>query len=158
VGAHLVFPFVFSDFFGGTPFGGGVAVGIAGAILGLSALMVALHVLWGLSLEIGMRLQGAAPRGARSLRYALYACGWDLLTSPFGLAMACTASGFGNGVAAVAAAVRVPRIATHAYLSSATELGTRGARRALVTATLLTGGVVLVGALGVTLVAVVTLM
>jgi hypothetical protein len=120
----------------------------------LSVLMVLLHVLWGLSLELGMRLQGARPRGIHCLRYALYSCGWDLLTSPFGLVIACIASGLGKGVNAVRAAANVPRGATRAYLSTAPELDEGSATRALWTAAALTGLVVIAGALGVAALAV----
>src|SRR5690606_25129494 len=55
------------------------------AVPALAILMVILHASWGVALELGVRLVGAVWRPSRGLRFALYSCGWDLLTSPAGL-------------------------------------------------------------------------
>ena len=49
--------------------------------------MVAIHALHGLALDVGAKRQGSRARRARGLRFGLYACGWDLVTLPLGLAL-----------------------------------------------------------------------
>jgi hypothetical protein len=121
----------------------------------LSVLMVMLHLSWALGLEIGLRVAGAEARVTHCLRYALYSCGWDLVTSPFGFGAGCVTGGFSGATSEFRAAVRVPRFATRAYLGRARKAGDRAARRALVVAVLITGTIVLGGAatLGVGIVA-----
>jgi hypothetical protein len=121
----------------------------------LSLLMVALHVSWAFGLEVGLRLAGAKAQGTHCLRYALYSCGWDLVTSPFGFSAGFLTGGFSGATSELRAAVRVPRVATRAYLGRARQAGDRAARRALLVAVLITGAVVLGGAatLGVGIVA-----
>ena len=83
---------------------------------------------------------------AFGLRYALYACGWDLLTSPFGVAAGFVEGGIARALSEARMGVRVPRHATRAYLQSARQLDETGARRAVWTAGLATGALVLAGA------------
>lgn len=117
-------------------------------------VMVALHVVWGATLELGLRLSGARARPAHALRYALYACGWDLVTSPFGFAAGWVVSGLPAATLELRAALRIPGCATRAYLRRGRALNDRNARRALVTAVVLTGGLVVgaAAALGVAIV------
>jgi hypothetical protein len=121
----------------------------------LSLLMVVLHVSWALGLEIGLRVAGAEARPAHCLRYALYTCGWDLVTSPFGFGAGCVTGGFSGAKKELRAAVRIPRFATRAYLVRARKAEDRAVRRALVVAVLITGTIVIGGAamLGVGIVA-----
>jgi hypothetical protein len=129
-----------------------VTFGAGVPLLALS--MVAVHVLWAGGLEIGLRFAGARGQARHCLRYALYSCGWDLVTSPFGFFAGCLEGGFDVATSELRAAVRIPRIATFAYVGRARGMPMVSARRALLVAGTLTGSVVLfcVGALGVTFV------
>jgi hypothetical protein len=119
-----------------------------GSSLGLLAaavlVMLVLHVLWGVSLDVGGRL--ARPdtdlrRGARlerpdmdlrqGARFGLYACGWDLMTSPIGLFCSLVVAGPLRGLSLVVAAARAPRPAQRAYLEHGQHLGLPARRRAL---------------------------
>lgn len=122
------------------------ALALAGPAL--SVVMVGLHVVWGFALELGLGLSGTKTRLAHALRYSLYACGWDLVTSPFGFAAGWASSGFAGATNELQAALRVPRFATRAYLDRGRLVPANSARRALATAAVLTGGVVLAGAIG----------
>jgi hypothetical protein len=135
-----------------------VAASVTVAIPLLAVMMVTLHVLWAAGLELGLRLSGAKGRAAHCLRYALYSCGWDLVTSPFGFAAGWASVGFRGATAELRAAVRIPRFATVAYIGRARNVPERQARRALLVAATLTGAIVLVLALslGVALVVVLT--
>jgi hypothetical protein len=123
------------------------ALGVFVAVPLLAILMVLLHVLWGTSLEFGLRLSGAEPRAGHCLRYALYSCGWDLVTSPFGFTAGWMSSGFRGAARELRAAVRIPRFATRAYVARARSLSEAKARRALTLAAIMTGTVVLASAL-----------
>lgn len=131
-----------------------VLAAIFGSVPALAGLMVALHVLWAGGLELGLRLAGAPGRSAHCLRYALYSCGWDLVTSPFGFVAAWRSSGLRGATGELRAAVRIPRFATVAYIGQARRVPDGAAKRALLIAAVLTGGFVLLGAvaLGVGLV------
>lgn len=128
--------------------GGRVGLWMLSAVVGLSAVMVLLHLLWGAGLELGLRLQGHPVRLSWTLRYALYACGWDLLTSPFGLVTSSITRGLAQGLRDVRAGVRIPRHATRAYLLLARCAPEPSARGALRTAALITGTVVVMGVVG----------
>lgn len=129
------------------PHGRLAVLGVFAAIPVLAVLMVLLHVLWGTSLEFGLRLSGAEPRAGHCLRYALYSCGWDLVTSPFGFTAGWVSSGFRGATRELRAAVRIPRFATRAYVARARSLSDAKARRALTLAAVMTGTVVVVSAL-----------
>lgn len=122
----------------------------------LAGLMVLLHVIWGSSLELGLRVSGVEARPTHGLRYALYACAWDLVTSPFGFVAGWLTGGFRSAFREVHAAVRIPRFATRAYLDRSRGVTQQHARTALVIAALLTGSIVVAGAtaLGVAIVSV----
>src|SRR6201999_4147336 len=125
-----------------------LVVGAIGASVPvLAVMMVVLHVLWAGGLELGLRIAGAKGRAAHCLRYALYSCGWDLVTSPFGFAAGWISSGLRGAAWELRAAVRIPRFATVAYIGRARNVSERRGRRALQVAALLTGSVVLAGAI-----------
>jgi hypothetical protein len=144
---YLVIPDVVAQVLADGDERGNVGAAIAIAIPTLAVLMVLLHVLWAGSLELGLRLQGAEPRGRHCLRYALYSCGWDLVTSPFGFVAGSVSGGVRSAFRELRAAVRVPRFATRAYLRRARELPEAKARRALALAAIVTGASVLFGAI-----------
>src|SRR5262249_33734062 len=78
---------------------------IAGAVALTSLGMVALHALWGICLELGVVVSGGTPRFGLGMRFGLYACGWDLLTSPAGLLQGVASRGFAEAWEPVRAAM-----------------------------------------------------
>ncbi len=128
-----------------------VVVGLPFAVAG----MVGLHVVWGLALELGARRAGARARWRRGLRFALYSCGWDAVTSPAGFFALTLTEGAPQAVEAIQSAIGVPRTATSAYLRGVHALGASEARRASRIAVVITGAVVAVMAAFVLLLAVV---
>jgi hypothetical protein len=91
---------------------------------GLALFMVFVHALWGLGLELALWSSGAGFRPRRGLAFALYTCGWDLLTSPIGLVLSVAQAGLLPGIDQVREAARVPRAALARYVTVA-----RGAPR-----------------------------
>jgi hypothetical protein len=95
---------------------------LASALALLVAFMVIVHLSWGFGLELAVRWRGARPDLARSLTFALYACGWDLLTSPLGALLVLlgvgrnAGAGRSAGVSEIRAAMRVPLAATVHYV------------------------------------------
>ena len=85
-------------------------------IIGFTCFMVALHVLWAVCLEALLQRHGKPGALGLSLGFGLYACGWDLLTSPAGLALAVATRGRRRGVALVRAATIAPRSCLTWYL------------------------------------------
>jgi hypothetical protein len=93
----------------------GLVTGSLGIAVGFAALLVGLHVLFGASIELHARLFGERRRSPGSaLCFALYACGWDLLTSPLGLWLCATRADTAR-LGDVMAAARVPRTALLCY-------------------------------------------
>jgi hypothetical protein len=83
-----------------------------------AACMVGLHVLWGVCLDVGAQ----RPRAGKSswqggARFGLYACGWDLLTSPIGVLATLLTRGPLRAWAPIGAAARAPLLAQQAYLA-----------------------------------------
>jgi hypothetical protein len=77
--------------------------------------MLGLHVLWGVCLDLGaQRPAGRSWQGG--VRFGLYACGWDLLTSPIGVLATLLTRGPLRAWAPIAAAARAPLLAQKAYL------------------------------------------
>jgi len=110
---------------------GATVIGIAWG--GLTALVIALHALWGLSLEIYSSDTDAAlsDRLRSGLRFGMYACSWDLLTSPLGLLLAVLACGWRRGWATVRSAAAAPRPAVTAYLEGSRNLSPEARQRAV---------------------------
>lgn len=102
----------------------------AGALLiGLSLLMVLLHLLWGLCLELGAGSTGGTAHFRHGMRFGLYACGWDLLTSPAGVVEGLWSRGVVNAWSPIAEAIRVPRTALRAYVEDCRHLDGDAQRR-----------------------------
>lgn len=107
-----------------------VVLACAGLVLGAAALMVLLHVLWGVCLELGARSTEGSLELRHGMRFGLYACGWDLLTSPAGVLQGILARGPRRAWGPIAAAVRVPMPAMRAYFALCRKLGPEAQRRA----------------------------
>jgi hypothetical protein len=96
---------------------------------GLAALMIALHALHGVLVDRAATRAGSRKRG-RGLRFGLYACGWDLVTLPVGLAIVVATEGLAAARRAAGLAVTVPAQATEAYLTGVHALDPERARKA----------------------------
>jgi hypothetical protein len=77
--------------------------------------MLGLHAIWGASLELGAHRAG----WRHGLRFGMYACGWDLLTSPVGLLVTLFSRGPLRAWSPLLAAARAPLPAQRAFLSRA---------------------------------------
>jgi hypothetical protein len=95
----------------------------------LALFMVFVHALWGLGLELTLWSKGVGFELRRGLTFALYTCGWDLITSPVGLVLSIAQGGLLPGLEQVREAARVPREAVARYAAV-----TRGAPRERVAA------------------------
>ncbi|MES1173964.1 MAG: hypothetical protein ABUL62_06510 [Myxococcales bacterium] len=81
----------------------------------LMLAMVSLHAIHGVALDVAARRFGGR-RSGPGLRFGLYACGWDLITLPFGLLATALISGFGSARKAAPLGLTAPRQASEAYL------------------------------------------
>jgi hypothetical protein len=109
---------------------------VRGAFSGIFVLalaMVSLHAAHGVSLDLAARSYGGR-RSGRGLRFGLYACGWDLITLPFGLLITALIGGFAAARRAAPLGLTAPMQASQAYLIGlhglSPELAHRAARRA----------------------------
>lgn len=121
---------------------GAIVAGL-GLLTGSVLLMLVLHVLWGVCLDLG----GGSGRGGVDVRlgarFGLYACGWDLMTSPLGLFWSLLVSGPRRGLAAVGAAARAARPAQRAYLEVCRGYDADARKRAVRLAVIVVGVVIL---------------
>jgi hypothetical protein len=114
---------------------------LRGLLIGLPALalfMVAVHALHGLALDASARRAGSGRRG-RGARFGLYACSWDLVTLPLGLAILAFGDGLGAALKAAPLGVNAPLHAAQAYISGVHGLDADRARWASRRAMRLTG-------------------
>jgi len=91
--------------------------------------MIVLHALHGVLVDRAARKVGSRKRG-RGLRFGLYACGWDLVTLPFGLLVVAFTEGLATAKRAAGLAVSIPAQATRAYLTGVHALDPERARKA----------------------------
>ena len=121
---------------------------ILAILLGLIAFVVAVHALWGVGLEWGLARAGGKSDMNRGIRFGLYACGWDLLTSPAGLYFQLRRHGLKKGLSHVRAGTKAPRPSVNAYLDECRRASATERRSAIFTAIVLgTLGVFFSGAL-----------
>jgi hypothetical protein len=92
-----------------------LGLGVA-IFLSLLTLVVFVHVLWGLTLEWGVSRTKNAPDYRQGFRFGLYACGWDLLTSPLGLLWGILRGSNRGPFGLLVAGARAPRRAFVSYL------------------------------------------
>jgi hypothetical protein len=102
---------------------------LGGAAAGGVVVMIVLHAAWGLCLELGARGSEQGARFTQGLRFGLYACGWDLLTSPAGIVHGLVARGPVRAWSPIIGAVQAPRIAMRAYLERCRHLDPAAQRR-----------------------------
>lgn len=77
--------------------------------------MVSLHAVHGVALDVAARRFGGR-RDGRGLRFGLYACGWDLITLPFGLLATALVGGIPAARRAAPLGLTAPAQASEAYL------------------------------------------
>lgn len=106
-------------------------------LVALIIFVVLVHALWGVGLEWGIARAGRPASFNLGLRFGLYACGWDLLTSPAGFYFQARRLGLRGGLAAVRAGTKAPRPSIHAYLADCRRLSEDERRTAVWTAILL---------------------
>lgn len=99
--------------------------------------VVFIHALWGAALEWGIERTGTPPQYRLGIRFGLYACGWDLLTSPASLLLFVRKGGLKGALGAMKAGARAPRPAVKAYLSGRRRLDEQQEKKALVIAIVL---------------------
>lgn len=107
------------------------AVMLVALTLLVAGLMVVLHLLWGVCIELGGLLTGCRPDFAQGLRFGLYACGWDLLTSPAGVCHGVLMRGWQGAWPPIWAAARVPSRALHAYVNGYRQMPAFARRRGI---------------------------
>lgn len=102
-------------------------------LLGIPAfagLLVVLHVLYGWAVDRGAVRAGGKPHRAHALRFGMYACGLDLMTSPIGVLYVLLSRGIGPTIDLLPAAFNVPSTALRALLRRVYHLSDDLASRA----------------------------
>jgi hypothetical protein len=97
---------------------------------GLAITMVAIHAAHGIGLDLAARHLGSRRSSATGVRFGLYACGWDLVTLPLGIALVCIGDGFSAAGRAIVLALQAPSRASQAYLRQVHQLDPERAARA----------------------------
>jgi hypothetical protein len=116
---------------------GSVVRGVGFGSFVLMLTMVSLHAVHGAALDIAARRFGGRASGP-GLRFGLYACGWDLITLPFGLLATALISGFSAARTAAPLGLTAPLQAAQAYLVGHHGLSADSARSAAKRAAYLT--------------------
>lgn len=122
-----------------SPAGAAFVIGLS---LVLSFAMVLLHAVWGICVELGARSTGRKARFKQGIRFGLYACGWDLLTSPAGVVQGLVSRGFTGAWGPILAAMRAPRAAMRAYVEQYRNLDEVARRRGVQLSVLVLGSLV----------------
>jgi hypothetical protein len=126
-----------------------------------ASLLVVAHAAHGLSIDLGATRNGARGAKSRALRFGLYACGWDLVTSPVGGVVVALKEGLRAAMGLTSLLTGLPTRATKAFLRGCYRLDAERAKRALGTsyvgAAVVTIGFALIVLLGVAAVLVTSL-
>jgi hypothetical protein len=115
-----------------------------GIVVGLATALVLLHWLWTLSTELGAWRHDLPRRVRTGLALSGYSCGWDLITSPFGIVAILITRGWRQIAPTLQAAVRAPRRCAVAHLEQARGFSPEQRHAVFLFAAWLTGPVVLV--------------
>jgi hypothetical protein len=86
------------------------------AITGVTLAMIGIHLAHGIGLDVGARRAGSRQRDGAGARFGLYACAWDLLTLPLGIALVLLTEGPRSAWRAAALSLAAPQRAASAYL------------------------------------------
>lgn len=104
----------------------------AGLVLfGIVLLVVGVHVIWGVVLEWQVSRHTGERRGALGARFGLYACGWDLVTSPAGALTAWLLYGRGQLLPRIKQATAAPRASLRYYTETVRGLELPAAKEAI---------------------------
>lgn len=106
-----------------------VVRGTLGGIVMLMFAMVSVHAAHGVALDLAARRLGGTSKG-RGLRFGLYACGWDLVTLPFGLLTTALVDGTSAARRAAPLGLTAPLHGALAYLTGLHGLSDETARLA----------------------------
>jgi hypothetical protein len=115
-----------------------------------TAMLVGAHALHGATLHVAATRQGGKGELSRALRFGLYAAGWDVATSPFGLVVTLFTGGLRGVAGARVHAFRTPGRATNAMLRGLYGLtgdAAVKARRASMTVTMIGSVIAILAAL-----------
>jgi hypothetical protein len=149
------FPKIFAELLGMR----GAYAFVGAAYVAAVGFLVGVHWLWGLALDYGAAAfpegssegSGTSPAVAIASRsgvqFGLYACGWDLVTSPLGLVLVWLHVPRGQRRSALVGALRAPQIALRVYFLDALALSeprARVAQRRALAVALVAFGVTLV--------------
>jgi hypothetical protein len=92
-----------------------VVRGVLSGVFVLMFAMVSVHAVHGIALDAAARRLGGRSSG-RGVRFGLYACGWDLVTLPFGLLTTAFIDGIGAARRAAPLGLTAPLQSAEAYL------------------------------------------
>lgn len=104
---------------------------VAFGVPGLAGLLVAAHAAHGWALDLGARRAGARGATTRSLRFGLYAAGWDLVVGPLGLVVIGLKEGLRPALSIIDLATGLPVRSARAFLRGCYRLDGEPARPAL---------------------------
>jgi hypothetical protein len=115
----------------------------------VAALLVVAHAAHGWALDIGARRSGARPATTRSLRFGLYATGWDLVIGPLGAVVVAVREGAASAGSIASLAVGLPGRSALAFLRGCYRLEGEAALPALRASYVAAAVATLIGAAGV---------
>jgi hypothetical protein len=115
-----------------------------GIVVGLASTLVLLHWLWTLGTEFGAWRHDLPKRVRTGLALSGYSCGWDLITSPFGILAVLFTRGWRNIAPTLNAALRAPRRCSVAHLEQARGFSVQQRQAVFTFAAWLTGPIVLI--------------
>lgn len=96
---------------------------VVAGVPAFTGLLIGAHLVHGLALERAAKKKGARGHRNQALRFALYACGWDLGSSPVGLLHELLSGGVVAVFRLLRASVLAPAASTPAFLRSIYRLG-----------------------------------
>lgn len=112
----------------------------ASIFFGLILFVIFVHAAWGWLLEWSIGRLGKKPAYALGLRFGLYACGWDLITSPAGFYLL-LGEGPRQAFRAFSQGAKVPKLAVRSYLSDRRNLSDQERKKVVWSSILVLGGV-----------------
>jgi hypothetical protein len=115
----------------------------------IAGLLVVAHAAHGWALDLGARSSGARPATTRSLRFGLYATGWDLVIGPLGAIVVAAKEGAASAGSIAGLTVGLPGRSARAFLRGCYRLEGEAALPALRASYVAAAIATLVGAVAV---------
>jgi hypothetical protein len=115
----------------------------------LATILVAAHVAHGWALDRGARRAGVPGAMTRSLRFGLYATGWDLVVGPLGVVVVAFSEGLRKALSIAGLGVGLPGRSARAFLRGCYRLDGKSAEPALRASYVAAGVATAVGAIAV---------